>query len=101
MLKHLEDAEVALVRAVHMALRRRFGAIADECTGRRHATSRSRRLPRTVGDVVGFLARCFVRSGRLCGDARLGASPSYECKYDHAGEHRDDEEQGGRSERRR
>jgi len=31
MLKHLEDAEVALVRAVHTALRQRFRAIADEC----------------------------------------------------------------------
>jgi CRISPR-associated protein Cas8a1/Csx13 len=30
MLKHLEEAESALVRAVHVALRQRFGAIADE-----------------------------------------------------------------------
>lgn len=30
MLNHLEDAEIALVRAVHMALRRRFGTIAKE-----------------------------------------------------------------------
>lgn len=31
MLDHLEEAELALVRAVHQALRQRFGAIADEC----------------------------------------------------------------------
>jgi len=30
MLKHLEEAEALLVRAVHTALRQRFGAIADE-----------------------------------------------------------------------
>lgn len=33
MLNHLEAAELALVRAVHVALRRRFGAIADETQG--------------------------------------------------------------------
>lgn len=33
MLNHLEAAELALVRAVHAALRRRFGAIADETHG--------------------------------------------------------------------
>jgi CRISPR-associated protein Cas8a1/Csx13 len=33
MLPHLEDAELALVRSVHLAMRQRFGAIADECKG--------------------------------------------------------------------
>jgi CRISPR-associated protein Cas8a1/Csx13 len=31
MLPHLEDSERALVRSVHVALRQRFGAIAEEC----------------------------------------------------------------------
>ncbi len=31
MLPHLEDSERALVRSVHLALRQRFGAIAEEC----------------------------------------------------------------------
>lgn len=33
MLEHLDRAETALVRSVHVALRQRFGAISEECAG--------------------------------------------------------------------
>jgi CRISPR-associated protein Cas8a1/Csx13 len=39
MLKHLEDAEQILVESVHVALRQRFGAIAEESQGNRVAMS--------------------------------------------------------------
>jgi CRISPR-associated protein Cas8a1/Csx13 len=42
MLKHLEDAEAALVRAVHIALRQRFGAIAEESKDAAPQTMRNR-----------------------------------------------------------
>ncbi|HVY62873.1 MAG TPA: type I-MYXAN CRISPR-associated Cas8a1/Cmx1 [Planctomycetota bacterium] len=42
MLKHVEEAEGALIRSVHTALRQRFGAIADECKGLPLATLKNR-----------------------------------------------------------
>src|SRR5438132_8551084 len=42
MLEHLDDAERALVRSVHLALRQRFGAIADECRELSKATMHNR-----------------------------------------------------------
>lgn len=42
MLQHLDDSEAVLVRAVHVALRQRFGAIAEECRELPAATRNNR-----------------------------------------------------------